>query len=231
MAEAAPESETCWTVVRRASRGEGPAREAFVRTYWPVVHDFLAARWKGSRLRDELDDAMQEVFLDCFRADGALGRVERERDLRFRQFLYGVVRNVALRAEKKAYGAQRPVESPEDLAAEESALQGESPSRLFDRSWARSIVQAAADRLESEARQRGETALRRVELLRLRFHEGLPIRAIAERWSVDAAVLHHDFARARKEFESALKAEVAFHLPGSVEEVERECARMLDLLG
>ena len=231
MTEAAPESETCWTVVRRASRGEGPAREAFVRTYWPVVHAFLEARWKGSKLRDELDDAMQEVFLDCFRADGALGRVDRERDLRFRQFLYGVVRNVALRAEKKAYGGQRPVEHPEDLADADSALQEESPSRLFDRAWAQGILQSAADRLEADAKQRGETALRRVDLLRLRFHEGLPIRAIAERWSADAAVLHHEFARARKEFESALKAEVAFHLPGSPEEVERECARILDLLG
>jgi RNA polymerase sigma-70 factor (ECF subfamily) len=73
--------------------------------------------------------------------------------------------------------------------------------------------------------------VRRVELLRLRFQEGLPIRDIATRWQTDAAVLHHEYARAREEFRAALLEVVAFYHPGTAAEVERECANLLSLLG
>jgi RNA polymerase sigma factor (sigma-70 family) len=218
-------------MVASASRGDREAREAFVRRYWPVVHGYLATRWQRSRLREEIDDASQEVFLDCFKARGALERVERGQASGFRGFLYGVARHVALRAERKARRG-RPVEEEvgADEELEEGQLDDESPSRSFDREWARSVLKSAADRQEAAAARRGPEALRRVELLRLRFHEGRPIREIAESWSVDAAVLHREFARARDEFRAALETEVAFHLPGAEGEVERECQRLLDLL-
>jgi RNA polymerase sigma-70 factor (ECF subfamily) len=74
-------------------------------------------------------------------------------------------------------------------------------------------------------------ALRRVELLRLRFHEGLPIREIARRWRDDPATLHREYARAREEFKEALIGVMAFHHPGSPAQAERECAELLALLG
>jgi RNA polymerase sigma-70 factor (ECF subfamily) len=92
------------------------------------------------------------------------------------------------------------------------------------------VLREAAEVQERNARQAGPEALRRVELLHLRFHEGLPIRAIAERWQVDAAMLHHEYARARQEFRSALAEVVAFHQPGSPAEVEQECAALLGML-
>jgi hypothetical protein len=67
-------------------------------------------------------------------------------------------------------------------------------------------------------------------LLRLRFEENLPIRTIAERWGVDAAVLHHAYALAREDFRKALLEVVAFHHPGSLAEVEREAAGLLKSL-
>jgi hypothetical protein len=55
-------------------------------------------------------------------------------------------------------------------------------------------------RVQAEATARsGDRAVRCVELLRLRFQEGLPIRDIATRWNEDAAKLHHEFATARDE--------------------------------
>jgi len=67
-------------------------------------------------------------------------------------------------------------------------------------------------------------------LLRLRFEEGLPIRAIAQRWDIPAAELHHAYARARQEFRAALLEVVAFHHPGSPVEVEQEAASLLAAL-
>jgi hypothetical protein len=66
--------------------------------------------------------------------------------------------------------------------------------------------------------------------LRLRFEEGLPIRAIAERWGVPAAGLHHAYALARQEFKAILLEVVAFHHPGSPAEVEQEAASLLTAL-
>jgi RNA polymerase sigma-70 factor (ECF subfamily) len=80
------------------------------------------------------------------------------------------------------------------------------------------------------AAERGAEAVRRVELLRLRFEENLPIRAIAERWGSDAAGLHHSYALARQEFRAALLAVVAFHQPGSPAEAEQEAAGLLKAL-
>jgi len=61
-----PES-TCWTVIRAAAAGSPAERAELARRYLGVVRAYLAARWRGSDLRADLDDAVQEVFVECFR--------------------------------------------------------------------------------------------------------------------------------------------------------------------
>ena len=71
-------------------------------------------------------------------------------------------------------------------------------------------------------------AERRIELLRMRFSEDLPVREIARRWGEEAERLHYHLKRAREEFKEALREIVRLHDPvGSVEE---ECARLLEHL-
>ena len=83
----------------------------------------------------------------------------------------------------------------------------------------------AAERQAERGSEAGEAVLRRVELLRLRFHEGLPIREIRRRWGSDPDAVHRDYARARREFQMALAEVVARHHPGSTPvEIEHECA-------
>jgi DNA-directed RNA polymerase specialized sigma24 family protein len=215
-----PTSEsTCWTVIRAAAAGSAADRDELARRYLGVVRAYLSARWRGSHLRHDLDDAVQEVFVECFRQGGAVEIAGSGQVPRFRAFLYGVIRNVVRRFEGGPVCAACPL--PE-IAAED-----ESQSHLFERTWARSIMAEAAELQRTRATERGAEALQRVELLRLRFEEGLPIRAIAERWGVDAAKLHHSYALARQEFRSALLAVVAFHQPGNPAEVELEAADLL----
>jgi RNA polymerase sigma-70 factor (ECF subfamily) len=220
---------TCWTVVRGAAQGRVGDREAIARRYADVVRAYLGARWRGSPLASEVEDAAQEVFLDCFKEGGALERVDPTRAGGFRAFLFGVVRNVALRAERSA--ARRRVKPADDsfdadrLPADERSL-----SVVFDRAWATAIVREAAARQTERAARDGDAALRRVELLRLRFHDGLPIREIAARWREEPDRLHHEYARARDEFRAALEEVVAFHHPGSREDAREEARRLLDVL-
>ena len=224
-----PSDSTCWTLIRGAAAGVERDREAFARAYAPVVRAYLVARWKGTRHLDDLDDAVQEVFVDCFRDGGALERCESERPGGFRAFIFGVTRVVALRFERS--GARRNGAFRDGVDLDRVEDEAPSLSRVFDRAWATSILREAVRALSRRAEAQGADALRRVDLLRARFEEGLPIRDIARRWDVDPARLHKEYARARQEFQDALHEVVAFHHPGSAGEVERQCAELIDLLG
>jgi RNA polymerase sigma-70 factor (ECF subfamily) len=219
---------TCWTVIEAAAAGSAGDREEFARRYGPVVRAYLAARWCASPCLRELDDAVQEVFVECFKQGGVLASADRDRPGGFRPFLYGAVRHVALRIETARARDRQP---PSDAALDQIADSDTPLSRVFDRAWAKGLLRRAAERQAELARQAGEAAVKRVELLRLRFHEGLPIREIARRWGVEPAALHHDYARARQEFKAALHEVVALHHPGTAQEVERQCAELVTLLG
>jgi RNA polymerase sigma-70 factor (ECF subfamily) len=214
-------------MVRQAANFDASARAAFAERYLPAVRAYLAARWRGGPHAGDVEDATQEVFLECFREGGALARVEPERTGGLRGYLYGIVRNVARRAEDRR-GRPDPLPLPEEscLGSDDSSL-----SRAFDRAWAEGVMRAAAARQMTRAAQEGEAALRRVDLLRLRFHDGLPIRDIAARWSVDPAWVHHEYARARAEFRAALLDVVSEQHGGTEEDARRESASLLDLLG
>lgn len=219
---------TAWEMVEGAARGDSDQREAFAARYASTIAGWLKARWRRSTLLASVDDVIQDVFLECFRRGGALARVDRAGYGRFRPFLKGVIRNVALRHESRA--RMLSSRQADGKLLDEQVAADRSLSTLIDRELALAIVREAADELARRAGRKGPAAQRRVELLRLRFQEDLPIRAIAERWRVSAKLLHHDYAKARAEFRHVLLLVAARHLPGPAEHVARECARMLDLL-
>jgi RNA polymerase sigma factor (sigma-70 family) len=218
---------TCWTAIQAAAGDGRGERELFARRYVPIVRAYLATRWRQSAGAADLEDAVQEVFVDCFKPNGVLQRAERDRG-GFRPFLYGVVRLVALRMETRR-GRDRDRQPPGAADLDDLADSEESEGRLFDRAWAKALIREAAQLQADRAREGGGAALRRVELLRLRFHEGLPVREIAERWQVEPAALHREYATARQEFRAALLEVMSFHHPGTPAEVEQECTDLLSL--
>jgi RNA polymerase sigma-70 factor (ECF subfamily) len=215
-----PES-TCWTVIRAAA-GSSSDREELARRYLGTVRAYLAARWRDSPLRDHLEDATQEMFVECFRDGGAIEATGAGGVPEFRAFLYGVVRNVARRFESRPARAASPLP--------EIAIDDDVQSRLFDRTWAQALMAEAARLQRRRADEGGPEAVERVDLIRLRFEADRPTRDIAELWKTDAARLHRVYALAQKEFRAALLAVVGFHHPGTPVELEREAARLLDAL-
>jgi RNA polymerase sigma-70 factor (ECF subfamily) len=218
---------TRWTVIRGAAEGDPGARAEFARLYETVIRAYLGARWGRTPLYEQIDDAAQDCFVDCFRESGALTRVDSELPGGFRAFLFGVVRNVARRLEEKRYRLRevQPGNEPglEGIAAEDEAL-----SRVFDRAWARAVVRQAAELHAERVREKGEAAARRFELLRLRFSEDMPIRDIASAWNEDPMKVHADYARGRAEFKSTLREVLRTLHPDS--EVESECDRLLEAM-
>lgn len=224
-----PDRETSWTMIEAARAGDEAARRGFTERYLPVVRAYVAARWRGSPFLQEMDDCIQDVFLKCFAEGGALERLEKGKGSGFRAFLFGVTKNAALHVEtRRAREYARRGENPPttaDLEAREASL-----SRVFDREWARALLRRAVEAQSRTAATRGAEHLRRVELLRLRFQEGRPIREIARVWEVDPAQLHHEYAQARREFLAALRGVVAPEERCTEDELKRECQRLLELL-
>src|SRR5262249_52624890 len=109
---------TCWSLIRRASGGEDEGRSVFAGRYEPFVRALLAARWRGSPRVVDIDDAVQDVFVECFRSGGVLARAGDDRVPAFRAFLVGVVRNVARRVE----GRRGPVAFSDATAEDASTL-------------------------------------------------------------------------------------------------------------
>lgn len=222
---------TSWTMIRGAARGGARERERFGRRYADPLRAFFSARWRQPAASSEVEDALQEVFLECFRAGGALEKADSRRVGGFRAFLHGIARNVAHRVEARRARRARGVDS---LGIEVDLLEGdEDPvSVAFDKAWAQSVMREAARIHEARAREDGEAALRRLQLLRLRFGEGLPVREIADRiGDPDKDAIHRDIRRARHEFAMALREVVAFDYPAATDAViDQECQRLQDLL-
>lgn len=220
--------ETCWTLIRAAAKGDQDARSTFARSYLPVVRAYLAARWRQSPLQSELDDAIQDVFVECLKDGGVVEHADASRAGGFHALLKGTAKNVALRMERSRARRRARVEEgaaePDLVPADEESL-----SLLFDRAYAKRVMQEAAELQHVHARDSGEAALRRVEILKLRFQEDLPVRDVATRLGLPADFVHHEFAQARKEFHRALRDVVLTHDPGATH-VDRECKRLLDLL-
>ena len=218
---------TIWSMIHGAAAGDGARRSAFAERYLPLVKSYLATRWRGTQWIDALEDATQEVFVECLRGDGVLERADSAQPGGFRAFLFGAIRNVARRHEQAVARARARVDGvpPGPIASRDDSL-----DTTFDREWARCLVrQASAEQHRVTALVKGAVAREGVELLRLRFEENLPIRAIAARWGVEPATVHRRYRQARAEFRQCLRKVVAFHHPNAAD-LDRECADLLALL-
>lgn len=220
---------TSWTMIEGAARGGAAERELFARRYGPVVKAYLYSRWRSGPTVFDIDDTLQDVFLECLKCGGALERVEQRRSGGFRAFLFGITRNVAARHEEERRKG-RAVEPEADPEVATPSGEEADPARVFDRAWALSTVQESLLVLSRRAQKSGAAMRRRVLLLDLRFREGLPLREIADRWGEDPAHVHKDYAQARREFESALRSVVSFDVGLESDDVTAECREVLRLL-
>ena len=219
---------TSWTLIAAAAEGAIGERNEFIRRYMPVIHAYLNARWRSSRyLRSRIDDASQDVFLECFQPDGPLTKVDRNR--RFRTYLYGIVRNIALRIEQPRRQADVQAASASRFAKIES--READLERVFDRAWALQVLKETAELQMARARLAGNEAERRVELLRLRIEENLPVRVIAQQWDDDAGRLHRELSKAKVEFRNLLREIVSGRHPlASAAEVDDECREIVSVV-
>ena len=54
-------------MIEGAAAGREEDLDTLARVYLPVIRKYLEARWRAAPLREEIDDAVQTVFVDCLR--------------------------------------------------------------------------------------------------------------------------------------------------------------------
>jgi RNA polymerase sigma-70 factor (ECF subfamily) len=218
---------TCWTLVRSAAAGDPESQAAYCRLYGPVIRAYLSARWRRPADHEEVSDGVQEVFLQCFKPGGALGRAEQDRPGGFRAFLYGITRNVAGTLEAARIRRQR-VQGEADLDAVSS--DEATMSQVFDRAFAQVLTQEAR-RLLAERAEPGSPAATRLRALELMYEKGLPSREVAKELGLDVAVVYPLLTRARKEFRATLLEVIAsYHPADTKEDLERRWAEVFSAL-
>jgi RNA polymerase sigma-70 factor (ECF subfamily) len=157
---------TRWTEVLLAREQDAPgaraALEHLCRLYWYPIYAYIRQQVNDPH---EAEDHTQEFFRLLIEKN-YLGAVDRERG-RFRSFLLVAVKRFLINAHKHATRQKRgggAVHLSLDVEAAEQHLQAElatslSPEEIFDRRWARAVLNQALARLKQEHAESGKAEL------------------------------------------------------------------------
>jgi DNA-directed RNA polymerase specialized sigma24 family protein len=160
---------TRWSLILSAANlgsEEQKARDALAelcRTYWRPIFSFVQAR--GYSVEDA-QDLTQDFFVIILK-DNWLLHADRNRG-RFRSLLLRSLQNFLINAAEKAHARKRGgdvefiswddwmAEAPSELSISAQALDSLPPERLFDLSWATTVVEHALRRLREECESKGK---------------------------------------------------------------------------
>lgn len=153
---------TRWSLVLQARSDTGDARDALeqlCRAYRPPV---LAMVRRHSRSREQAEDLTQSFFAKLLE-HGSHAAADPERG-RFRTFLMTAIQRFLSNASAHAHAAKRDGGStfsfdPTISNVELKMPDAESPERVFERAWARTVLDRAMQRLQAEAAGAGKESL------------------------------------------------------------------------
>jgi RNA polymerase sigma factor (sigma-70 family) len=158
---------TRWSLISSAAnREEQKARDALAelcRTYWRPIFSFVRAR--GYSIEDA-QDLTQDFFVTILKKNW-LQHADRNRG-RFRSLLLRSLQNFLINAAEKTHAHKRGggvefiswddwmAEAPSQLSIPVQALDSLPPERIFDLTWATTVVEHALQRLREECESKGK---------------------------------------------------------------------------
>jgi RNA polymerase sigma factor (sigma-70 family) len=158
---------TRWSLIFSAANGEEQkARGALAelcRTYWRPIFSFVRAR--GYSIEDA-QDLTQDYFVAILKHNW-LQHADRNRG-RFRSLLLKSLQNFLINAAEKTHAHKRGggvefiswddwmAEAPPQLSISVQALDCLPPERIFDLTWATTVVEHAFQRLREECESKGK---------------------------------------------------------------------------
>ncbi len=229
---------THWSVVLAAKDKSSPesaaALEVLCRVYWYPLYAFV--RRQGHSPSDA-QDLTQEFFARLLEKQ-YLKAADREKG-RFRTFLRVALRRFLAnewdRARRlKRGGGHTPL--PLDTTAAEQRYQAErddtlAPDRLYERRWARALLEQAMAHLRADYAAAGKVAeFDQLKGALTAERGGIAYRDIAAALGLSEGATRVAVHRLRKRFREAFRATVA-ETVSTPEEVEDELRHLVGLLG
>jgi len=208
---------TQWSLVLAAAGpADSPAaREALAtlcRAYWSPIYAYLRRRGADTERARDLTQGFFAQLLE----KNYVGDARPERG-RFRTFLLTSLQhyaaNVWNREHAKKRGGDAPPISIDAVDAEHGyqlePFHEETPERIFDRRWARTLLETSLERLRDESKGSGAAA--RHELLAPFMGGDAPsgYREVAEELQMTESAVRVTVHRMRRRFRAILRDEVA----------------------
>jgi RNA polymerase sigma-70 factor (ECF subfamily) len=229
---------TDWSVVLGASVGDpAQAREALAtlcQAYWYPVYAFIRGRGEAAADAEDLTQAYFARFLekDCLRG-------VRPEHGRFRSFLLVSVRNFVLNERERERARKRGggrLHLSLDAAAGEARYALEprdsaTPETLFEKSWARTVLDRALGRLRQEAHRGADGArYERLEPFLTGDETADTCASLAREWGAGKSTVRVAVHRLRRRFGEILREEIG-HTVAAPADVEDEVRHLLRVVG
>jgi len=207
---------THWTVVLTAGRAETTrAQQALAQlcqAYWYPLYAYVRRRGYSSH---DAEDLTQEFFVRLLQKN-ALASARRERG-KFRAFLLASLNHFLAdewdRARAQKRGGDKVI--PLDVAQAENRLAGEladrlTPEKIFERTWALTLLEKVYGRLRQEYDRGGKAAL----FAALKFcltgeRSAIPYAELANRLGLSEGAVKVAVHRLRERYRALLRAEIA----------------------
>ena len=228
---------TLWGLISRLGHTNvqeaGPALERLCKIYWYPLYTYIR---RSGRDVHESEDLAQSFFVHLFE-NNALQQVDKEKG-KFRAFLIASLKNFLAndwdRRNAKKRGNPRLIISWDETKSEEKyrlePVESFSSERIFERSWAFTLVDRVFTRLQQEYIDADKRAIydKLQPQLTLQIEPGFYCQAAGALGMSEGAVktaLH----RMRRRFGELLRSEVAYTV-ASPAEVEEEIRHLLAVI-
>ena len=213
---------TRWSLILSAANlgsEEQKAHDALAelcRTYWRPIFSFVRAR--GHSIEDA-QDLTQDFFVAILR-NNWLQRADRNRG-RFRSLLLRSLQNFLINASEKTHARKRGgdvefvswddwlAEAPSQLSTPVQELESLPPERLFDLTWAATVVEHALQRLREECESKGKLWLFQALSLNLTDErDEVSYAKLSTDLGIPEAAVKKQLHKMRQRYRSLLRAEV-----------------------
>jgi RNA polymerase sigma-70 factor (ECF subfamily) len=208
---------THWSVVLAATRHESPQRQSALatlyQTYWYPLYAFVR---RQGRNHQEAEDLTQGFFAHLLGKQG-LGSVHPENG-RFRSYLLASLKNFLANDWDSNHaikrGGDREIVSWESQSGEDryrrEPAHDLSPEKLFERSWALTVIETVLKHLRKEYTQAGKGRL--FDSIQSHLSEddgGATYAAMAARLDRTEGAVKMAVLRLRQDFRHRLRSEIA----------------------
>lgn len=226
--------QTHWSIILSSGNpvDRQKSLEYLFNLYAPVLYGYF--RWLARCGLEEAKDFVQSFFLYLLEHD-TLAKADPSRG-RFRIFLRTIAKGFWRdrkkwdQAEKRGGGSPTYSLDPIKEALWSPTAPGESPDQMFDRAWAKRVLERAVAETESELRAANRPEA--FEIFRVRYIDpGLEgYEEIAQRVGRTTSQVRHGLAAARDVFRQELR-DIVSEVVEAESHIDAEIAYLLELTG